>query len=68
MASVLGSLVGADEVALLIAMGLIVTALWPWVGQGALLVPGLVLLYLALPARTSFIARPPQEPAARRKG
>lgn len=51
------TIVGADELALSVALVLIVIGLWPLVGRVALLVPGLVLLWIALPARQPFLHR-----------
>jgi hypothetical protein len=59
--------IGLDEVVLVIALTLITVALWPTFGRAALLLPGLVLLWLALPARRAFIDKSDEKPAARRK-
>ena len=46
-----------DEVVVLVGLALVTAALWPRFEQGALLVPGLVLLWVALPTRDGFVAR-----------
>lgn len=53
------SVVGADELALIGALALLVAGLWPVLGQRALVVPGLVWLWIALPSRHPFVSRPP---------
>lgn len=64
------AVVGVDELLLSIALALIVVGLWPLVGQRALLVPGLVLLWIVLPSRQPFLHRSPapspKAPVARR--
>lgn len=61
----LRALIGVDELVLLVALTLIVIALWPIVGCRALLAPGVVLLWIALPARAPFLVRPPEKPPRR---
>ena len=51
----LRSLVGADELLLLVALVLLVVGLWPWLGRGALVPVGLFLLWLGCPSRAPFI-------------
>lgn len=54
-----------DELLLTLALVLIVVGLWPissrWIGTGlpSLIVPGMTLLYVVLPPRAPFVARPP---------
>lgn len=48
----------ADEVATMVALVLVTVALWPRFGRLTLLVPGIVLLWIALPVRRPFVARP----------
>jgi hypothetical protein len=55
----LASVIGPDEILLVVALTLVTVALWPWVGQGALLPAGLVLLFVALPSRAPFVHRQP---------
>jgi hypothetical protein len=46
----------ADVILLLTALLLIATGFWNWWRPGAYVVPGLVLLWLTLPARLPFVA------------
>jgi hypothetical protein len=55
-----------EELAVAAGAALITVALWPHAGITALAVPGLVLLWIALPTRTAFVSRP-VEPPSRRK-
>ena len=48
--------VGLDEIALLLALALVTAGLWMLVDRAAFIVPGLVLLWIALPARVPLIA------------
>jgi hypothetical protein len=57
----------AEELGVLVMLALISAGLWPYVGQGALVVPGLVGLWLLLPSRLPFLVRPPGTPDPRRK-
>lgn len=50
--------VGREEVTISAGIGMITVALWPSIGQLALLPAGLILIWLGLPARTRFIAPP----------
>ena len=50
--------VGIDEVLITIGLGLATVGLWTWIGPGALTLPGLVLLWIVVPARQPFISRP----------
>lgn len=52
----LASYVGADEAMLAIALMLIAAGFWSWWRPGAYLVPGVVLLWIALPSRVPFIS------------
>ncbi len=61
------ALFGAEELLLLLALGLCVAGLWPIIGQRALLVPGAVLLWIALPSRAPLVARPAVEKPPRRR-
>lgn len=63
----LTSLIGPDEALLVVALTLVTVALWPWLGRGALLPAGLVLLFVALPSRAPFVNRQPPPEALRRK-
>ncbi len=54
--------IGIDELALALALGLIGLGCWMVWKPGAFLVPGLVLLWLALPSRAPFVSRPPDKP------
>lgn len=68
----LTAIIGADEALLLIALSLLLAGLWPlavrWLGTGlpTLVVPGVVLLFIALPSRAPMIIRP-QVPDKSRK-
>lgn len=64
------ALVGLDELLLLVGVGLMLTGLWPTIGVGALVVPGVVLVWIALPSRSPLLERPPDSPSVttRRKG
>lgn len=50
--------IGIDEIAVTLALALIAAGFWSWWRPGAFLVPGVVLLWLCLPARSVFIIRP----------
>lgn len=60
--------VGFDELLVAVGLALIAAALWPVVGRLALLAPGLVLVWIALPQRASFVRRIEDVPAKRRDG
>jgi hypothetical protein len=49
--------VDADVILLALAVGLIAVGFWQWWRPGAFLIPGLVMLWIALPCRTSFIVQ-----------
>ena len=55
-----------DELALAVGLGLVTVGLWPSIGLLALVVPGAVIVWIVLPARGPFMARPPA-PRAREK-
>lgn len=63
------AVIGADELLVVAGLGLLTAGLWPIVQESALIAPGLVLLWIALPQRTPFLAgqtdkrQPPQEGA-----
>lgn len=57
--------IDADEVLLTLGLALITWGLWPLVGVCALIVPGAVLLWLALPSRAPFVTPPAEKPARR---
>ena len=50
--------IGRDEVALVVALGLVALGCWDFWRPGAALVPGLVMLWLFLPARRPFVEKP----------
>lgn len=57
-----------DEVILGLGLALVTCGLWSQYGRLALVVPGLVLAWIALPTRRAFVDRSdPAPPAARRK-
>lgn len=55
----IGSMIGVDELLLAVALTLVTVGSWPLLGRGALVVPGIVLLWIVLPTRGTFIVRPP---------
>lgn len=63
------AVIGADELLVCVGLGLLTAGLWSLVQESALVAPGLVLLWIALPQRTPFVAgrtdtrQPPQEGA-----
>jgi hypothetical protein len=61
------ALFGVDEALLGVALVLLTAGLWALVHVAALIAPGLVLLWVALPPRHAFVARPP-EPLSSGKG
>lgn len=61
------SVVGVDELLLVVALALVTVALWPRFERLALLVPGLVILWVVLPSRSPFVARPPTATKAERR-
>lgn len=54
------------EATLAVALVLLTVAAWPRLGRQALAIPGGVLLWIVLPSRVPFIARPPT--ASAKKG
>lgn len=65
----LSSELGREELAIAVGLGLVAYGLWGAWRPGAFLVPGLVILWIALPSRPAFVERL-AVPAARkpRKG
>ena len=57
------NVLGTDELLLLTALLLVAGGFWQVWRPGAFIVPGLVLLYIALPSRSAFIVRIPEKPA-----
>lgn len=55
-----------DEVVALLGLVLVTVALWPTFARGALLIPGLVCLWVALPQRAAFLKSQPVPPTVRR--
>ena len=51
------TMLGADEIVLVVALVLITAGLWLLVGQGALLASAAVFLWIGLPSRLPFIVR-----------
>ena len=49
--------VGPDELMLLVALALIAGGFWDAWRPGTFLIPGLALLWIALPSRLPFIAK-----------
>jgi hypothetical protein len=60
------AIVGVHELAFLVGLGLVAVGFWMAWRPGAFLVPGAVLLWIALPARESFIDHPPPPAKGRR--
>lgn len=56
------AVVGPDEALLAVALALIAIGFSKVWLPGAYLVPGFVLLWIVMPARAPFIARPPVSP------
>lgn len=50
-----------EELLLAVGLALIARGLWMAWQPGAFIVPGIVLVYIALPSRAAFVARPPAE-------
>ena len=61
------SVIGLDECFLIVALALVTTGLWALIGRGALVVPGIVLLWIVLPSRPPFVLRRPIEESHRRR-
>ena len=49
---------GQDEIALIVALGLIAFGLWDVWRPGSFIAPGVVLLWIYLPARLPFVVTP----------
>jgi hypothetical protein len=56
------SAVGMDELLLAVALVLLTAGAWPVLEWVALVIPGAVLLWVALPSRAPFVARGSAEP------
>lgn len=57
---------GRDELLLACGLLLVVSGLWQTWRPGAFLVPGCVLLWIAMPSRAAFLERAPALPAVRK--
>lgn len=57
--------IGLDEALILAGMILATCGLWPLVGRLSLVVPALVLLWIALPPRAPFVMRPDKKRSTR---
>jgi len=64
LAAAIGSVL--EELAVATGAALVTVGLWPHLRVTALIVPGLVLLWIALPSRAAFVARPPEQPQRRK--
>lgn len=53
----IGKAVDVDDLVLLVGLLLVVAALWPAYGARALMIPGLVLIWIALPTRRALVER-----------
>lgn len=60
----ISSVIGRDELTLLVGLGLLTAGVWPVLGVSSLAVPGAIVVWLVLPARLPFVHRP-QEPVSR---
>jgi hypothetical protein len=58
-AAAIATLIGPDEILLALALVLIAAGCWKVWRPAAFLVPGFVLLWIAMPSREAFIARSP---------
>lgn len=67
LVAAIGAVVGPDEILLVVALALVTWGLWPLVGRMALIAPGAVCLWIALPSRAAFLVRPAADDAAKRK-
>lgn len=56
----------SDEIVLLVSLVLVTAGLWHFIGPGALLAPGTVGVWIALPARRGFIVRADDSASRRR--
>jgi hypothetical protein len=56
----------ADEIQVLVGLALIAAGCWMAWRPGAFLIPGAVLVWMAMPSRSAFIERPAPTPKQRR--
>lgn len=56
---------GRDEIVILVALGLLAKGFWLAWPPGAYLIPGAILLWLAIPTRARFVT-PADEPTRRK--
>jgi hypothetical protein len=61
LVAAVADVIGPDEILLAAGLTLVTVALWPVMGRVALIVPGVVLLWIAIPEREQFVRRPPTE-------
>lgn len=54
----LADVIGADELGVAMAIGVLTAGLWPRFGRDTLIVDGVILLWMFLPARAPFIIGP----------
>lgn len=54
--------IGRDEIYLASGLLLVAAGCWDTWRPGAFFVPGLALVWIAMPTRGAFVERPPQEP------
>lgn len=57
-AAAIATIIGADELGVALALGVLGVGLWPRFGRDTLIVIGVVLLWMFLPARSPFIVGP----------
>lgn len=63
----LATAIGFDELVLAVGLVMVAASLWPAIGRLALLLPGAVLVWISLPAREPFVAKPADELARRKR-
>jgi hypothetical protein len=67
VASRIAAIIDVDDLALVGALTLLTVGLWTLVGRSALIVPGVVGVWVTLPSRQPFIVRPSAPERADRK-
>lgn len=59
--------IGVDECVLVLGLVLLAAGLWPLFGRVALIAPGLVLVWMAIPQRAPLVRREPQSAQVRKR-
>lgn len=57
--ALIASVIGFDEIAIAVGLALVAFGLWDVWRPGAFILPGMVILWMAVPSRPAFITRPP---------